>query len=133
MYHKDNIKENQCHHLKKSFFHSSLSSQVVSFTAFSPVFARSLFCIENGENSEKSNHMLSATSHIELEFSTKFLNTSKLHYRLFCCTRGSRYLTPRALGITPYHAVKLALKTTSSYRLCNQPGVQTDVASVQWH
>ena len=33
-------------------------------------------------NSEKSNHMLSATSHIGLEFLTKFLNMSKLQNRL---------------------------------------------------
>ena len=33
-------------------------------------------------NSEKSNHMLRATSHIELEFLTKFLNMSKLQNRL---------------------------------------------------
>ena len=32
-------------------------------------------------NSEKSNHMLSATSHIGLEFLTKFLNMSKLKNR----------------------------------------------------
>ena len=33
-------------------------------------------------NSEKSNHMLSATSHIGLEFLTKFLNMSNLQNRL---------------------------------------------------
>ena len=33
-------------------------------------------------NSEKSNHMLSATSHIGLEFLTNFLNMSKLQNRL---------------------------------------------------
>ena len=33
-------------------------------------------------NSEKSNHMLSATSRIELELLTKFLNMSKLQNRL---------------------------------------------------
>ena len=33
-------------------------------------------------NSEKSNHMLSATSEIELEFLKKFLNMSKLQIRL---------------------------------------------------
>ena len=33
-------------------------------------------------NSENSNHMLSATSHIGLEFLTKFLNMSKLQNRL---------------------------------------------------
>ena len=33
-------------------------------------------------NSEKSNHMLSATSHIGLDFLTKFLNMSKLQNRL---------------------------------------------------
>ena len=38
--------------------------------------------LENGENSEKSNHMLSATSHIELEFLIIFLNMSQLQNRL---------------------------------------------------
>ena len=33
-------------------------------------------------NSKKSNHMLSATSHIGLEFLTKFLNMSKFQNRL---------------------------------------------------
>ena len=46
------------------------------------------FCIGNGENSETSNHMLSATEHSEIECLTKFLNMSKLQNR---CTRGSRY------------------------------------------
>ena len=44
--------------------------------------ARSSFCIQNGKNSEKSNHMLSATSHIEFEFLTKFLNMSQFQNRL---------------------------------------------------
>ena len=35
--------------------------------------ARSSLCIANGENSKKSNHMLSATSHVELEIFRKFL------------------------------------------------------------
>ena len=52
--------------------------QAISFSVFSLGLLSSSFCIENGENGEKSNHMLSATSHIELEFSKKLLNMSKL-------------------------------------------------------
>ena len=45
-------------------------------------------------NSEKSNHMLSATSNIELEFLTKFLNMSQFqnsNIDWFCCLRGCHY------------------------------------------
>ena len=63
---------------KKILFYSSLSSQAVPFSAFSLGLARFSFCIASRENSEKSNHMLSATLHIELEFLTKYLNMSKL-------------------------------------------------------
>ena len=41
-----------------------------------------LVCIENGENSEKNNHILSATSHFESNFLTKLLNMSKFQNRL---------------------------------------------------
>ena len=83
--------------LKIVFSRVFLSPQAFSFSAFSLGLARSSFCIGNSENSEKSNHMLSATSNIELEFLTKFLNLSKLHNR---CTRCSRYIIPGALGTT---------------------------------
>ena len=55
---------------KESFFRVFLSSQAVPFSVFSLGLARYSFCIGNGENSEKSNHMLTATSHIELDFLT---------------------------------------------------------------
>ena len=45
-------------------------------------FARSSFCIANGENSEKSNRMLSATSHIEFDFFKNFLDMSQFQNRL---------------------------------------------------
>ena len=64
------------------------SARASSFSVFSLCLARSSFCMENGENSEKSNHMPSATSHSGLEFLTKFLKMSKSQNR---CTRGSRY------------------------------------------
>ena len=52
-------------------------SQAISFSVFSLGRPSSSFSIEKGDKSEKKNHMLSATSHIELEFLTKFLNKSK--------------------------------------------------------
>ena len=63
-----------------------MSSQAMSFSVFSLGLLSSSFRIENGKNSEKSNHMLSATSDIDLEFLTKFLN--QFEYRLSLCTRG---------------------------------------------
>ena len=48
--------------------------------------ARFSLCMGNGENSEMSNPMPSATSHSGLEFLTKFPNMSQNR-----CTRGSRY------------------------------------------
>ena len=65
-----------------------MGSQAMSFSVFLlGLLSSLLFCIENGKNSEKSNHMLSATSHMELDFSTKFLN--QFEYRLSLCIRGS--------------------------------------------
>ena len=60
-------------------FHSlyGLSSHVVLYMFLLNLLS-SLFCIEIGENSEKSNPILSATSHIELEILATFLNMSKL-------------------------------------------------------
>ena len=58
-------------------FTVSLSPQAISLSVFPPCLSLSSFCVESGENSEKSHHMLSATSHIELEFFTKLLNMSK--------------------------------------------------------
>ena len=55
---------------QKGLSMSFRSSEAVSFFVFSLGLLYSLFCIENGENSIQ---MLSATSHIELEFLTKFL------------------------------------------------------------
>ena len=66
-------------------FYTPYSRSVVSLG-----LARSSSCIGNGENNEKSNHMVSATSQSEIEFLTKFLNMSKLENR---CTKGSRYRT----------------------------------------
>ena len=69
----------------------SLFSDVLAVSGFchggAPVFLLGLaLCCRSTcqfrRNSEKSNHMLSATSHIELEFLTKFLNMSKLQNRL---------------------------------------------------
>ena len=69
----------------------SLFSDVLAVSGFchggAPVFllVLALCCRSTCQfrrNSEKSNHMLSATSHIELEFLTKFLNMSKLQNRL---------------------------------------------------
>ena len=59
-------------------FHRQLGSQALSFSVLSLGLASSSFCIEKGENNEKSNHMLSTTSHIYLEFLTNFQNISKL-------------------------------------------------------
>ena len=50
---------------------------------FSLSLPLSSFSIENGENSEKRNHMLSATSHVVFEFLTKFVNMSKLQNALY--------------------------------------------------
>ena len=64
-------------------------------------------------NSEKSNHMLSATSNIELEFLTKFLNMSQFqnsNIDWFCCLRGCHYILPGLYAWRPCHAEKLALK-----------------------
>ena len=55
-------------------FTVSSGAQVMPFSLFSLGLLSSSFCIENGENNEKSNHMLSATSDIDLEFLTNFLN-----------------------------------------------------------
>ena len=69
----------------------SLFSDVLAVSGFchggAPVFllVLALCCRSTCQfrrNSEKSNHMLSATSHIELEFLTNFLNMSKLQNRL---------------------------------------------------
>ena len=59
-----------------------MGAQAMPFSVFLLDLFSSLFCIENGENSEKSNHRLSATSVVELEFLTKFLNMSKFHNSL---------------------------------------------------
>ena len=59
-------------------FLQSLASVVVAVPMFLHVLA--LCCRSTSQfcgNNEKSNHMLSATSHIELEFLTKFLKMSK--------------------------------------------------------
>ena len=50
---------------------SFFSAWASSFSVFSLCLARSSFCMENGENSEKSNHIPSATSHSGLEFFDK--------------------------------------------------------------
>ena len=55
-------------------FTVSSGAQVMPFSLFSLGLLSSSFCIENGENNEKSNHMFRATSDIELEFLTNFLN-----------------------------------------------------------
>ena len=46
----------------------STNCQVISFSVLSLCLFSSSFCIQNGGNSAKSNHMLSTTSYIELEF-----------------------------------------------------------------
>ena len=64
-------------------FLRSLASVVAAAPMFLLVLA--LCCRSTCQfrgNSEKSNHMLSASSEIELEFLTKFLNMSKLQIRL---------------------------------------------------
>ena len=64
-------------------------------------------------NSEKSNHMISATSNIELEFLTKFLNVSQFqnsNIDWFCCLRGCHYILPGLYASRRRHAGKLALK-----------------------
>ena len=53
-----------------------MGSQAMLFSVFLLGVLSFSVCIENGENSEKSNRMVSATSHIELEFMTKILNMS---------------------------------------------------------
>ena len=68
-----------------------MGSQAMSFPVFSLGLLSSSFCIKNGENSEKTNHMVSATSHIELEFLTKFVECQSCKIGWFCCTRGYRY------------------------------------------
>ena len=54
----------------------------MSFSVFSLGPLSSSFCIEIGENSEKSNNMLSATSNVELGFFMKFLDMSQFQNRL---------------------------------------------------
>ena len=79
------INENRVLALKRVFFvvfTVSLSSQTVSLSVFPLGLLSSSVCIENGGNSEKGNHLPSATSNIGLEFSNKFLNMSKLQSRL---------------------------------------------------
>ena len=64
----------------KVYFQMFLPS-LASVKAAYPCFARSCSFLSKYQfrrNREKSNHMLSATSHIGLEFLTKFLNMSKL-------------------------------------------------------
>ena len=66
---------------KESIFGCSCRLWLLSWRR-ARIFARSCSCCRSTcqfrGNSEKSNHMLSATSHIGLEFLTKFLNMSKL-------------------------------------------------------
>ena len=64
-------------------FLQSLASVVAAAPMFLLILA--LCCRSTCQfrgNSEKSNHMLGATSHNELEFLTKFLNMSKWQNRL---------------------------------------------------
>ena len=87
-----NSKKTRVSTCKRVYFQKFLQS-LGSVVAAAPMFllVLALFCRSTCQfrgNSEKSNHLLSATSHIELEFLTKFLKMSKLPN---CCTRGSRY------------------------------------------
>ena len=59
-----------------------MGSQTMSFSVFLLGFLSSQFCITNYRNSEKSNHMLSATSHIDLDILTKNMKLSNLQIRV---------------------------------------------------
>ena len=91
-----------------------LASVVAAASMFLLVFA--LCCRSTCQfrvNSEKSNHMLSATSEIELEFLTKLLNMSKLQIRL----------------ILLYHRVPLHLNLYPPFSLTSQKGLEIKLFS----
>ena len=72
-------------------------------------------------NSEKSNHMLSATSHIGLEFLTKFLNMSKLQNRLILLYQSLPLHrieikdSVKVLGVTLNKKLRFSSFVTSTY------------------
>ena len=68
-------------------------------------------------NSEKSNHMLSATSHIGLEFLTKFLNMSKLQNRLILLYQS-----------LPLHTIQKSAAGLIAFLLNQFDGVQNDLS-----
>ena len=80
--------------------------------------------------------MLSATSNIELEFFTNFLNMFKSKIPIstnFAVSEGAVTYSPDFMHDVPVMKGKLALKT-SPHHPCNPLGVQTgDFASELWH
>ena len=143
---------------KRVYFRMFLPS-LASFMAARPCFCSFLLFVV----SEKSNHMLSATSHIGLEFLRFLLFWGAFSGRYFvlsmfeCHVRFERIfdkisehvkvaksvdIAVPELAVTslpglyawrPCHAERLALNT-SPHHECNPRGSQTgDVATVQWH
>ena len=68
-----------------------MGSQAISFSVFSIDLARSSFCIGNGKNSQKSNHMLSATHTSDCNFWPNFWTCQSCKIGWFCCNRKCRY------------------------------------------
>ena len=78
---------------KESFYEFSQFLQFLHLVVlFTLGLLSSSFCIESGKISEESNHMLSATSEIGLEFLTKFLKMSKFQNRLVLLYQKARYI-----------------------------------------